>query len=664
MKTQPQHLAENRRAFLRQISSGIGAVMLGGVGGDAASQPSPGAKEAVPVTSGKKKKNLLFFFSDETCPSAGAVTATLHWVAEKTGNDFDAYICIRPKTWAGEILAFTGHSHAEQFYYAANFYQKVLYCALTESPALQFKREVMAFGGDIIAVRTPRELFEFYQDVFSYFKLAVPKEIVVLPDRPRDKDALWLQPFCYPEVSWREALGLNAAMAGPITLKRLKTTGAEQVTTFYCPEKTLETARAIGLRAVLADSVKEGDSYGSITCRIADRWLGRARGIAFGDPHCTLKWMPFYLRERYLTLYEPVEWRAFTKTLARYAQKTGNRLIYGSQTVKPFTDDVATEFAKEGLIMSLTGPDARVGITIQSQHTLPVDWLREIRPPWEEEYSDKYLEERAVKGRIPVCFLFYASDIGHLPALPRVLDLMLVDGMRCGLAFPSTWYNFQPQLLEQLYIPVQHGGVYPKVEPLLASAGQGVAAEAQGHLDEALLVQSLKEAKKQIALHVGENLVPPGYYPFQDACPGYKHGTGEPQFAALEKAGVQYCITYKHEQEFPRIVYESDKLIVLNQQTLHWFPSFEAISPLDRLKDWEMRIPLHRRAGWIILGFDLPFYGLCPAYLGGWKPEVSMDSILRAMQYAASGGKIGRLFLAKPHEVVRYAKILQKLGKL
>jgi hypothetical protein len=234
--------------------------------------------------------------------------------------------------------------------------------------------------------------------------------------------------------------------------------------------------------------------------------------------------------------------------------------------------------------------------------------------------------------------------------------------MKCGLAFPSTWYDLQPQLLEQLYIPVQHGGVFPKVEPLLVSAGVGVATEARDYLDAAVLTRSLNEAKAQIARHVGEKLVPKGYYPFQDACPGYKHGTGEPQFAALEKAGIEYCISYKHEEENPQIVYQSDTLTAINQQTLHWFPNAEAISPLNKLKHWKNSIPSHRRKGWIVLGFDLPFYGLCPAYFGGAKPGVSMESVLEAMQFAAAGGGVTqRLFLATPHEVVRYARILQKL---
>jgi hypothetical protein len=285
-----------------------------------------------------------------------------------------------------------------------------------------------------------------------------------------------------------------------------------------------------------------------------------------------------------------------------------------------------------------------------------VDWLSEIRPPWEEEYDDRFLEEQAEKGGIPVCCLFYASDIGHLPTLTRILDLMLLEGAKCGLAFPSTWYDYQPELLEQLYVPVDAGGVYPNVEPLLVSAGTGVAAEAEGYLDARTLTDSIKQAREQIADQVGPRLAPIGYYPFQDACPAYKHQTGQPQFAAVEASGVKYCITYLHENTAPQIVYRGDKLIAINQQTLHWHPRSVVKTATVRIKEWEAKITQTGRAGWIVFGFDSPFYGLAPGYLR------FMEGVLGAMEYAIGGGQSKKLFLAKPHEVARYAEILKRNG--
>lgn len=39
------------------------------------------------------KKNLLLFFSDESCPEALAAVPTLAFLAKNKGIDFETYIC-------------------------------------------------------------------------------------------------------------------------------------------------------------------------------------------------------------------------------------------------------------------------------------------------------------------------------------------------------------------------------------------------------------------------------------------------------------------------------------------------------------------------------------------------------------------------------------------
>ena len=647
-----------RRKFLK--SAAVGGAMAGGI------YPVSMGYNLVKNKTGEKKtrtigkRNLLFFFADEQSSSTAAVIPTLNWLAEMLNVDFESYVCIRPKTWASQVLAFNGYNHAEQFYYLANFYEKVLYCSLTESSAVQFKREVMAFGGDIITCRKPNELIEFYLDVFSYFKTQLPKDITVLPTRPVEEDALWIQPYCYPDVYFTKSMGI-AEDTVKDGFGRIKEVGVRSISLVYCSEKTVKQAQTSGLNTKIVDSIQKDDTYAAVTSRITDRWIGKAKGIAFGDPSCTLKWQPYYLREGIITLYEPLKWKEFIKTVSLYARQTGNNVIYGNQMVKPMDDNVITYFSKEGLVMPLTGVDARIGTTLQTRKSLPIDWLKDIKAPWEDEYSDEFLEEKAQNGGIPVCFMFYAADIGHLPVLHRVFDLMLVDGLKCGLAFPCTWYEFQPELLEQLYIPEDLGGVFPKVEPLIVSAGIGVATEAEGFLSSALLGNSLTKAKLSMANRVGERLIPIGYYSFQDANPLYKPQTGQPPFKTLESVGFEYAITYKNQAENARIVYESDKFTAINQQNKQWFWhswKSDITMVLTQLKERENQLIAEAPYGWIIFAFDMPSYGLCPHYLRG------MEALVQAMTYASSGGDQKKLFIAKPHEVIRYARILRKNKKI
>ena len=136
--------------------------------------------------------------------------------------------------------------------------------------------------------------------------------------------------------------------------------------------------------------------------------------------------------------------------------------------VVPMTDDVCTELSKFGMVMNLIGVNPRLGFTLQSKHPLPIDWLVDAKAPWEDEYSDEFLLQKIKERAIPVCFLFYAADLGHLPVLPRLIDLMGIEGMRAGIAFPSVWYKYAPELLEQLYIPRKLGGVFQLLETMFS----------------------------------------------------------------------------------------------------------------------------------------------------------------------------------------------------
>jgi len=615
-------------------------------------------KKKLPPLNKKDKKNLLFFFSDEDSSSTSAVIPTLSWLAKEAGVDFESYICIRPKTWANRTLAFNGYGHREQFYYLANFYEKIFYCSLTDNIPLQFRREVIAFGGEIISSRKPAELFEFYRDVFSHFKEPLLSEITIIPSRPKGDEDIWIAPYCYPEIFFSKTLGVNENFSKD-WIDVIKREGIKKTSLLYCSKETEEGASKIN--ATIIDTLQDGDTYGKITTRIAERWIDSCHGVAFGDPSCTLKWLPFYLREDILTLYEPTDWKPFIKTVAKYAKKTGNNIVHGNQMVKPMDDNVITYFSKENLIMPLTGVDARIGTTLQSQKKLPVDWLQEVPAPWEDEYSDEFLQEQAEKSGIPVCFMFYAADLGHLPVLYRVLDLMLLEGLKCGLAFPSSWYDFQPQMLEQLYIPVDLGGVFPKVEPIMVSAGVGVATEAKGFLDAGLLASYLQQARNNIAGHIGKKLVPIGYYSFQDANPYYKPQTGEPQYDVIADAGFDYNITFKHQTENAQIVYQRENFIAINQQVKQWFWhswDTELAKIKGQVEKVEDQIVSGSSNGWINFAFDMPSYALCPHYLRG------MEALVEAMTYVTSSGNSKKLFIAKPHEVARYARILQKQNKL
>jgi len=594
----------------------------------------------------QKKNNLIFFVSERTCPEKTAALSTLAWLAEKHGMAFDAYICTK--------TPHTGYWHQEQFYFTSNFYN-VYFCSITQHAA-RFRRVISVFG-KIISSRRSGEIADFYREVFSYLNEPLSTSAVILPTSADEKKELEVEPYCYPEVYYRQALGVNSD-ASDEQFTKLRELGVKDLYTVYCSEKNIRRLRNLGFKVNQIDELKSGDTYGSVTSRIAERWLKNCKGIGFAEPVTLLRWMPFYIRGRWVTVFEQKNCIEFCETIAKYASEVGNKVIWGSQAGTSLMDHLITELSRYDLIMGLCYAIEVPSTTIKGETRLPADWLAEARAPWDDEYSEDFLVKKAEENDIAVSILGYASDLGHHSILPRILDLMSDDRFRMGLAFPSTWWEYEPEILEEFFIPSELGGVFPRIEPLLSSAGVGVATEAKGFLKRETLIYYLKKARQTIRDLFGERMVPIGYYPYQDACPYYLHGIGEPQFDALVEAGFQYCISYKDEGKEPRILFRGDGFIAINQQNVHW-----TTEPLDVITRWEEKLLSEGRPGWIIASIDTPFWGEPFSYFNSKSPT-NITKLHQAMDYVAHGGKSKKLFIAKPHEVIRYAVLLSRRGLL
>jgi len=610
------------------------------------------------------KKDLLLLAADDRSAEKTAAAATLAWLADEVGADFDTYITTGQPFGAPASLAVTGDWHAEQLFFISNFYN-VLYCGIGQSKTPQFRREVGAFG-EILADEAPARLADFYAAVFGHYGRALPAEAVVIPageppDGPPDEAPIWIEPFCYPEVFFRKALGVSSA-APDDQWRKLLESGVTKAYCLYCPPETAERLRALGIAVEVVDEVRPDDTYGSLTIRLADRWVDRYQTLAFGNQAIMLRSLGFFLRHRAMPLYVPVDGRFYIKTVSAYAEMVGgDRVVWGNQTVYKGGDSVITEFGKYDLSMSLG--ISVVGPTIREKIKLPPDWIAEAKAPWEEEYLDEFLEAAVAKGMIPVCYLLYAADLGHLSSFARLFDILSTDSTRCGLGFPSTWYDFSAETLEQLYIPYQQGGVFPRCEPLVSSTGLAVGTEASGYMKRETLIAQLSKAIDSIKTHCGDKMAPLGYYPWEDACPYYHHQEAEPQFDVPKEVGFDYCVTYKDEGQFPKIVHQDGDFICINQQNVHWWGD----GPVLKTQEWERKVVESGRSGWIMVGLDSPFWCQPPFYYDPEYPtfckeETSVVELTAAMRYVNTGGESGRLFLAKPHEVVRYARLLSKKG--
>ncbi|PIP11706.1 MAG: hypothetical protein COX49_09635 [bacterium (Candidatus Stahlbacteria) CG23_combo_of_CG06-09_8_20_14_all_40_9] len=393
----------------------------------------------------------------------------------------------------------------------------------------------------------------------------------------------------------KRALGITESISDG-ELQGLKTMGISVIETIFTPDEKMKSLEKMGFGVRVLENSKDFESF---TRWVADRWIKNYKGISYADPVLCAYWIPFSARKRILPLYS-LNWRKFVPIVASYAEGVKNDLIWGRQ---PW-DDFITELSKYGKVMQLID-NTRPAITVKDEINYPVSYVKPEYNYWTKEIPDDVLIENKRKDKIGVTFLLYASDLRHFTIIPRIFDLVKAQKVKIGLAITDAWYGHAPELLEDTLIPIESGGTFPFIEPLVCSAGLGVATEAKGFLPREKFLQFLIEAMRRVAKKWGKRLAPKGYYPWQDSSPYYKPESGEPQFDVVKEAGFEYYITYKHSGRDPEIVYEEDDFIVLNQQSIQW----EKEAPLRVIKEFEDRI---KGPGFIIVGLDSLFWGFHP----------------------------------------------------
>ncbi|OAA31544.1 hypothetical protein AT15_05575 [Kosmotoga arenicorallina S304] len=609
-----------------------------------------------------KKPLLFFYYSHESNPARASFLPVMAWLCEERGIDYDAYFAVRPSLAdIGDFLPFAGNRHEEQFYFLTNFYDKVKFFALSENDNIPFER-FLAARGDQIFKRKSFEIVELYDELFTLADADFPDSAVVFPSKefeiPDEEVELGdfriegksrIDTFFYPDIFFRKALGINFEQSDS-EFEKLRSRGVKKLFLACCPKQAVNRFSSLGFETEVIEYFDTSDTLLSLTGRICKRWIDLGKGIALGNDPITLRWTPKYLRERILPIASVNTLQGAVEVISELAEKTGNYNIWGSQV---FDDGIIAEFSKKGIVLNLAH-DVEIGITLRSEIKLPALWLKKAPSPTSEEITDSELIRHVDNGDVPVCFVHYAADIGHLPVLPRYLDLHTVKGIRDGIAFPANWWDYAGETLEQIYIPRDQGGIFPTSEPMVSSLGTGVGTEAEGYFPSEEYLKNLLKAREKIAEKVGEGNIPLGYYSFQDSCPKYKHNTAEPQFEIIREAGFEYAITYKSEGKYPEVIYEDQDFIVLNQQSEHW-----SFSPFEDLLRWERELSGVKKS-WIIIGLDSPFWGMVPCYFGVASKGLDLSLMRKTMLYASKGGKSGKLFIVKPHELVRYVKLILK----
>lgn len=614
-------------------------------------------------------KRLLFFLADSRQSLSLPIAATLAWMAREKEMDFGAYFVGRaaPETvrnffpqgdstrnfidafltledlglgWMGGVAPFR-ESHIADLYSVLNCCD-VVGC----TNASEARRFLNVLGNlkHFVAMKKGEAITSFYRDVFSLLGIEFPKTAIIVPSTPFGlKKQLLIENYCYPDIFYSKKLGLDSSVSEK-ELTELKKSGLTEIDLLYCSENTIQKLEPYGFKTRIIDTLKQEDTYGAVTQRIFSRWKNHSKGVSYSDPLLTLYWTPFYCLNDLIAMFD-LDWKSFAPTIAECASTTNSKVIYGRQ----LADDFIPLLSKHDKIFAIIDAN-RPSVTIKNK--MPYTPAAIDKTPWSMELSDEQIGLMVSQGKIPVTTLLYASDIRHLTIAPSLFPLASLMRVKVGVAVPINFYEYVPEWMDDLYIQYEAGGSMPYVEPMICSAGLGVATEAEGYLSAQTLTESLKKTRKWISEKWGASAVPIGYYPFQDACPFYKHDTAEPQFEAVRSADFEYYITYKDEGKLPRIVYEKEDFIAINQQNVHW-----TRNPLEDLKSWEQKILNEGKLGWIIISLDAPFWGFM------FYEMKSGRMLIDTMDFIRKGGESGRLCSATPHEIVRYAKVLKASNK-
>ena len=659
------------------------------------------------------KAPLLLYLSHEGDLQRTAVAPTLAAAAEAAGWGFECYYdayrggrhfgggdprAAKPGAATGSLVA--GGRHAE---HAARLVARFEVAALGDPDSVLWA--VLDAAGVETLARTA-DPAELYEAAFTRLDQALPKTVLVLDAGPQGEGGLVTAPYLYPEfLAGEPHLGLDVSSDTGLR-DRLAKLGASEFRGLY-----VDAARAGRFPGGLAslEGLAREDDYASLTAALAERHADWGRGILLGDPGLVAAQLPKARRLHLLPLYGQPQIRVIER--AEQLIRAGHEPVFGRQ----YDDRDFFALARVGHGLQVVDPDppfdALSGVTTPMPRAPAA--LAETEPGADE------LERWAGEGRVLTTLLFWCGMVRELHCLPAILDVVAATGVRVGLLLTAEVVEHaEPALLALLGTPVERGGGFGLVEPLLASTGRGVAAESL--LPDGTLAASLTEARTALGDRLPAELAPRGWWPLMDAPlvpakPGLVarrgarpvlrftpreaaavDGSGNPApprldarrlaaslvqrvrlegffeerrpfddrrpgaiddavAEAVRGAGFEYMWT-KTAFGRPEAVLRRDAFVALPLTAGNWdgWSPFYTVGGVRDLARAERRLLRGGNPGWLAGTIDSPLW-LLPGEL-----LERGSALYRIAELVAAGGRSGRLVNVTPNVIARYARLFER----
>ncbi|MFX0133845.1 MAG: hypothetical protein ACFFDN_09380 [Candidatus Hodarchaeota archaeon] len=459
------------------------------------------------------KKKLILFLSKSNCSENISIASTLAWLSESKNYVFDNYydsyhkgthfgggdtrIMETGKLTGGTV---SGDRHFEELYFLLlNFdvFPIIFQNSLFSNVITHF---------NIPVVSRTKQINLLYKKVFNDLDTPIPSNIVMIGSR-FDAAISGLEAYLYPEIYYRQAIGVSDSI-NEDELADLYQDGSK-IFCFYVDEGIISRLKQKKFEFEIIDRLKENDDYLSVTKRIALRWEDKIKGWILGDPMLISHWIPKACEENLLSIYSVPQEKIVSK-LGDLISSKGN-VVYGRQ----YSDRDFFGLSNLNQCLQVIDPCRP---PFQSVKHADFSWHKNQNKQgfYDPEYSDEELVQFAREKRILVSLMFWSGMIREIANFYNLIDLFAITKLRCGLVLTAQSFEYiMHSPLELITIPLDQGGVYPLVEPVLGSCGIGVGIES--YIDKNRLQDKLKDALFRISQKVkNENYMPRGWWTTMD----------------------------------------------------------------------------------------------------------------------------------------------------
>jgi hypothetical protein len=459
------------------------------------------------------KGKLLLLLSRLELAQNIPLASTLAWLAKSQNIRFDTYYDSyhqgvhfpggdARRLDLGQLTGGTvsGDRHFEDFY-STVLSSDVSVAIYKESI---FRSCLRNLGVPVVA--SAERISDFYRQIFGFLGIPLPQDIVMIGSHFPETIS-GLEAYLYPEILFRRALGFS----DQITFKEMNEICPDSARIFCVgiDDRLAEGLRQRGYQVEIVDRVHGDDDYLRLTTRVAQRWAGQAKGWMIGDPTLVAHWLPTASDEDLVAIYSVPQERIIHALGDVIAAK--GKVVYGRQD----QDGDFFELSKLDQCFQVIDPCRP---PFQSAKHIDYIWHSNLDEDgfFRPEFSDEELTQFAREGRILISLMFWSGMIREVANFHNLMDLFGITRLRCGLVLTAQSFEYSMRSpLELLTIPVERGGVFPLVEPILGSCGLGVGIESLIH--EERLAEDLREAMARILTKVKKKgLLPRGWWPTLD----------------------------------------------------------------------------------------------------------------------------------------------------